>query len=46
MEWILQVGFSLRIFSVIVALENPLRWAYDRENPAAVSVETKERWAA
>jgi len=24
--------------------ENPLRWAYDRENPAAVSVETKARW--
>jgi hypothetical protein len=24
--------------------ENPARWAYDRENPEASSVETKERW--
>jgi REP element-mobilizing transposase RayT len=24
--------------------ENPLRWAFDRENPAATTVESKEAW--
>ena len=29
----------------LYVVENPARWAYDRENPEAASAETKEKWA-
>jgi hypothetical protein len=27
-------------------LDNPARWAFDRENPAAITPETEEAWLA
>ena len=29
----------------LYVVENPARWAYDRENPEPASAETKEKWA-